>query len=859
MFRTSLVVTVLNEEKTIKSLLQSILSQTQKPDEVIIVDGGSSDATLKKIKDERLKIKDKINLLIIQKKGNRAVGRNEAIKHAKGEIILITDAGCILDKYWVKEISKPFKDKSVDVVAGYYEGEANSVFEKCVAPYILVMPDKINPKTFLPATRSMALRKIIWENIGGFDEIFSRNEDYIFAIKLKDKGHNIYFQKSAVVHWFPPKTLYRTYTMFLRHSYGDAESRIFRPKVLLIFLRYIFFFSIVSLSSIFTWKSTLILNTCYLILNTYLVWSILKNFRYVRHWQALIWLPVIQITSDIAVMSGTVLGTLKSLRFKQLIINNKGVSLIIFAYTLIVLSGINWGIPNNNHPFNYHMDEWAQAQSVRFIFRHGSPNINGASHGAIFQYFLGGIFLIPFILLHIVNPFIIKNSLRHIEMQHRLFQILRLNTLIFGIALIITVAAISKKYLKINPVISSILVAFTPIFLLLSNYFKYDIAVAFWVGASLLFAYWYSANPSKKRLFLTSIVCALAFASKVSAIPTIAIVVASFFLFNPKPLKNIPTLFQAVGIYVAVFVFLGIPDLPFHFNEYADWWKINVQIDPNISKNLRFGMPYWAFLFYRIYPTIFGRGFILIYYLSVIFTFFLTVKYLYLKLLNLNHKRIILLTLSLFAFIISVIPLKFDASGNRMTVFIPLLALTSTILIYNVYNQLTKYFKKFSLVLFAIICTYQILACLSWVSIRIFPDLREISSKWFLDHIKPGTTIGILNPPIFEGPPDFLLKEFYEKVYFPNTKTVYKYVAYDQNTRELPDVIIMNNLEHNLKYAKDLPRNKVYFRMQKERYKLIAKFTPNFGYYRYFGDDIDFGFSGLMAVQNSISIFQKTQ
>src|SRR5258708_5297615 len=51
MTQTSLIITVLNEEKTIVALLEAILKQTLQPDEVVICDGGSSDATVKLIED----------------------------------------------------------------------------------------------------------------------------------------------------------------------------------------------------------------------------------------------------------------------------------------------------------------------------------------------------------------------------------------------------------------------------------------------------------------------------------------------------------------------------------------------------------------------------------------------------------------------------------------------------------------------------------------------------------------------------------------------------------------------------------------------------------------------------------------
>lgn len=307
--KVSFITTVYNEEDSVGLLLDSLLRQSKIPNEIIIVDGGSSDRTVAKIKNEKLKVKNfNGRFKILEKKGNRAVGRNYAIKHAINEIIVCSDAGCILDKNWVKNIIEPFNDPKVDVVAGYYRGNEKSVFQKCLVPYVLVMPDKIDKKKFLPATRSMAFKKSVWKKAGGFPERFSNNEDYIFAKKLKKIDALIVFEKKAIVYWSPENNIMDAFIMFYRFAKGDSESRIFRPKVVLIFVRYIVVVILILLFLVF--KSYIILNGLYLILLTYVLWSIIKNYRYVRNFLAVVYLPLIQLISDIAVIAGTIRGLL---------------------------------------------------------------------------------------------------------------------------------------------------------------------------------------------------------------------------------------------------------------------------------------------------------------------------------------------------------------------------------------------------------------------------------------------------------------------------------------------------------------------------------------------------------------------
>lgn len=310
--KISFITTVFNEENNIDKLLDSLISQTILPDEIIIVDGGSNDSTISKIKKyNSISKTKKIKLHLFVKKGNRSIGRNEAIRHANSEIILCSDAGNILDKKWIENITKPFSDKDIEVVAGYYKGKPKNIFQKCLIPYVLTMPDKIKAFDFLPATRSMAFKKSIWSKIGGFPEEFSHNEDYVFANYIKKIKTRIFFAKDAIVYWLPRDNFKQSFIMFFRFAYGDAESKIIRPKVIILFIRYIFGV-LIFMISIYC-KSYLILIAILILFIFYILWSILKNFHYINDYRAIFLLPALQITSDIAILSGTFFGTIKIL------------------------------------------------------------------------------------------------------------------------------------------------------------------------------------------------------------------------------------------------------------------------------------------------------------------------------------------------------------------------------------------------------------------------------------------------------------------------------------------------------------------------------------------------------------------
>ncbi|GFP24349.1 hypothetical protein HKBW3S09_01816, partial [Candidatus Hakubella thermalkaliphila] len=72
--KVSLVTTILNEEKTLPEFIDSLLAQTRRPEEVIVVDGGSKDRTFEILKSYADRVG---NLTVIQSRGaNISRGRN---------------------------------------------------------------------------------------------------------------------------------------------------------------------------------------------------------------------------------------------------------------------------------------------------------------------------------------------------------------------------------------------------------------------------------------------------------------------------------------------------------------------------------------------------------------------------------------------------------------------------------------------------------------------------------------------------------------------------------------------------------------------------------------------------------------
>jgi glycosyltransferase involved in cell wall biosynthesis len=302
--KVSVVVTILNEEQSVIDLLDGLFKQTFQPSEIIITDAGSSDSTVQLIKTWQKKYpKRSVKLLI--KKGNRSIGRNWAIKHAVHGLIAITDAGCIPHDNWLYQLVHTQQKTQADVVAGFYDALPKTHLEMAIVPYMLVMPDKINTSEFLPATRSMLLKKEVWVKLQGFNERLTVSEDYEFAKRIKQGGYAIAFTHKAKVSWLPMSTLGSFFTTVQSMATYDVMAGVMRAKALFVLTRYFILLSVVLyLLSVGLINMLALLLGCAIVI--YGAWSIQKNVRYVgRAWY---WLPILQVIADLAVMLGTVQG-----------------------------------------------------------------------------------------------------------------------------------------------------------------------------------------------------------------------------------------------------------------------------------------------------------------------------------------------------------------------------------------------------------------------------------------------------------------------------------------------------------------------------------------------------------------------
>jgi len=221
--KTSLICTVINEEKTVRNLLDSILKQTRKPDEIVIVDGGSRDSTVKVLKEHSKGFPIPVKIIVADG-ANISQGRNIAIENAKWPVIVSTDGGTIHDRNWFKNIVKNIED-GYDVSAGLFFPLPKTEFEEIVGRLFYPDMSKV-PDDWPPSSRSAAFTKKIWKRAGGYPEELYTAEDAVFNHRLKAIGAKYKTARNAKSYWRPRPNFRKFVKQYFTYAKGNGESAL---------------------------------------------------------------------------------------------------------------------------------------------------------------------------------------------------------------------------------------------------------------------------------------------------------------------------------------------------------------------------------------------------------------------------------------------------------------------------------------------------------------------------------------------------------------------------------------------------------------------------------------------------------
>jgi glycosyltransferase involved in cell wall biosynthesis len=217
--KVSLISTVKDARPAIHGFLASLAAQTRPPDEVIIVDGGSTDGTL-----EALQADGSVTAIRVPG-ANIARGRNIAIAAAAHNVIAVTDADCTLEPDWLQRLIAPL-ERGADVSAGFYRPVTSSFVQECIAATNMPDPEEIGPG-WMPSSRSVAFTREAFDAAGGYPEWLRIGEDMYLDHRWVELGIRIESAPDAVVHWRLRPSLGATWRQYAGYARGDAEGGMY--------------------------------------------------------------------------------------------------------------------------------------------------------------------------------------------------------------------------------------------------------------------------------------------------------------------------------------------------------------------------------------------------------------------------------------------------------------------------------------------------------------------------------------------------------------------------------------------------------------------------------------------------------
>ena len=187
--KISVVLNLLNEKRHIRDLLDSLLVQ-EAPVEIIVVDAGSWDGTVDIVEAYA---REHADIRLHHHPGTRGESTNYGISLATGEAVATIGGDCIANPFWIYELRRSLHD--YDIVAGKTINIGYHAFEDLDRVELYHRGVDIS----YPSA-SMAWKRAVMNDIGGFDPWFVTAEDIDVNLRAVENGYRFGVNENAVVY-----------------------------------------------------------------------------------------------------------------------------------------------------------------------------------------------------------------------------------------------------------------------------------------------------------------------------------------------------------------------------------------------------------------------------------------------------------------------------------------------------------------------------------------------------------------------------------------------------------------------------------------------------------------------------------
>lgn len=222
----SVIVPVYNRVAEVKDLTDSLLAQTVKNFELVLVEDGSTDTCGHIAGDARGK-----GLAISyfwKENEGRSIARNYGMERAAGEYLVFFDSDCVIPPAYFETLDKELAADPLDCFGGPDAAHESFTDTQKAINYSMtsflttggIRGGKISMEKFTPRTFNMGFSREVYEQVGGFREMFS--EDIDMSTRIRQAGFSIGLVRPAFV-WHKRRVDFRK---FFRQVYVFGMSRI---------------------------------------------------------------------------------------------------------------------------------------------------------------------------------------------------------------------------------------------------------------------------------------------------------------------------------------------------------------------------------------------------------------------------------------------------------------------------------------------------------------------------------------------------------------------------------------------------------------------------------------------------------
>ena len=210
----TIILPVFNQEETISLCILSLVHQTYPKTELIVVEDGSTDGTLKLL--ERM-VKDQSFNIIHTKHIGRSSTRNLGLQFSRGEIVVFAEGDAVYDQNYVLSCLEYFDNTEVGGVFVWMQVyKPKTWLQKC-----FYLERQIWLQNYKPFS-AWVYRKEVLEEVGGFDQNLNCAEDQDLAIRITEKGYRIAFERKNLWWHQEPRNL----SAFAKRSFWSGIEKV---------------------------------------------------------------------------------------------------------------------------------------------------------------------------------------------------------------------------------------------------------------------------------------------------------------------------------------------------------------------------------------------------------------------------------------------------------------------------------------------------------------------------------------------------------------------------------------------------------------------------------------------------------